>query len=267
MSDKITTDLRFSMVPAWVLDSGISDKAIRLYAVLAGYADSETGQAFPGRSLLAKRMGCSLKTVDRAVTELIGVGAIRKQQRVSEGHYQSSLYTVVRIDPTSRKTRPLVTDDATPRHTRRDPVSPVTHRTITTELEPYEQESLNNMFIEFWNLYPLKRGKGAAAKAFQKAIHKISIEKLLDATRRFRDDPHRPYDFTPLASTWLNQERWDDEPYRKRDADKTNSEKNIEKLRASMELLGIGKEVESNEQNRNRSITDFGINFRSAEDI
>lgn len=136
MNDNITTDLRFSMVPAWVLDSGISDKAIRLYAVLAGYADSETGQAYPGRTLLSKRLDCSTKTVDRAVLELMGVGAIKKQQRVKDGHYQSSLYTVVRIDPASSKSRPPVTDDATPRHSRPDPASPVSQRTRTTELEP-----------------------------------------------------------------------------------------------------------------------------------
>jgi hypothetical protein len=143
MNDSITTDLRFSIVPAWVLDSGISDRAIRLYAVLAGYADSETGQAFPGRTLLSRRLDCSLKTIDRAVAELLAAGAVRKRQRVKDGHYQSSVYTVVRIDPGSGETRPRVMDDATPRHTRRDPVSPVTHRTITTELEPLKQEPLN----------------------------------------------------------------------------------------------------------------------------
>jgi hypothetical protein len=136
MTDFIDTDLRFSIVPHWVTNSDVSDRALRLYSVLAKFADAETGQAFPGRTRLSKELRCSLKSVDRAVAELESIGAVRKTQRVKDGHYQSSLYTVVRIDPASGKSRPRVTDDATPCQDGRDPVSPVTHRTITTELEP-----------------------------------------------------------------------------------------------------------------------------------
>ena len=143
MEDEVTTDLRFSIVPHWIIKHDISDRALRLYSVLAGFADSETNQAFPGRTRLSKELRCSLKSVDRAVGELEAIGAVRKKQRVKDGHYQSSLYTVVRIDPASRVTRPHVTDDATPRQDRRDPVSPVTHITRTTELEPLKQEPLS----------------------------------------------------------------------------------------------------------------------------
>jgi hypothetical protein len=135
MQDEVTTDLRFSIVPHWIIKHDISDRALRLYSVLAGFADSETNQAFPGRTRLSKDLRCSLKSVDRAVSELEAIGAIRKKQRVKDGHYQSSLYTVVRIDPASGVTPPRVTDDATPRQDGRDPVSPVTHITRTTEQE------------------------------------------------------------------------------------------------------------------------------------
>jgi len=143
MEEQITTDLRFSMIPHWLLATNVSNTGLRLYAVLAKFADAETGQAFPGRTRLSKELDCSLKTVDRAVAELIELGAIRKVQRVKDGYYQSSLYTVVRIDPASRVTPPRDIDDATPRHERRDPVSSVTHRTITTEQELLKQEPLN----------------------------------------------------------------------------------------------------------------------------
>ena len=142
MEDEVTTDLRFSIVPHWIIKHDISDRALRLYSVLAGFADSETNQAFPGRTRLSKELRCSLKSVDRAVSELEGIGAVRKTQRVKDGHYQSSLYTVIRIDPASGVSRPRATDDATPRQDRRDPVSPVTHITRTTELEPLKQKPL-----------------------------------------------------------------------------------------------------------------------------
>jgi hypothetical protein len=47
MNDTLTAELPIRMIPEWVLDAGISDKAIRLYCVLARYADNETHRAFP----------------------------------------------------------------------------------------------------------------------------------------------------------------------------------------------------------------------------
>jgi len=270
MKDNITTDIRFSIVPAWLLESDVSDKAVRLYAVLAGYADSETGQAYPGRTLLSKRLGCSTKSVDRAVLELMGLGAIQKRQRVKEGHYQSSLYTVVRIDPASRMSRPRVTAVPTPRHPRPDPVSPVSHRTRTTELEPVElepQKDIVQKFNEFWAVFPRKQGKGKAKEAFKKAIDDgADIDAILRGVGRYASDPNLPDPkFVPMPATWLNQERWEDGP-QPLNRSMTNSERNVANLRASMALLEPKKEVE-HEQARNSSITDFGINLRSAESI
>ena len=78
------------MVPEWVLYAELSDKAIRLYAVLARYADNQTHEAFPSRETLAQRMRCSARSVDRAALELIEAGAITKKQR----HNSSLIYTL-----------------------------------------------------------------------------------------------------------------------------------------------------------------------------
>ena len=118
--ENLTTDIRFSIVPEWVLDAEISDRALRVYAVLARYADNDTLQAFPGRQTIADRVRCSVKSVDRALDELIEMGAIEKQHRVRDGVYKSSLFTVIRVG---------VAGDARV-GTR------VTNRTITSELEP-----------------------------------------------------------------------------------------------------------------------------------
>ena len=99
LDDSVTTDLKFSMVPEWLIDSGCTDKALRLYVVLARYADNDDLTAYPGRGLLAKRMGCHRSSVDRAVEELIDIGAITKEVRFADGKYTSSLYTIRRIAP------------------------------------------------------------------------------------------------------------------------------------------------------------------------
>ena len=248
MQDQITTDLRFSIVPAWLLDSEVSDKAVRLYAVLAGYANAETGQAYPGRKLLSKRLDCSTKTVDRAVIELISLGAIKKQQRVKDGHYQSSLYTVVRSDPASGKSRPSVTDDSTSRHTRPDPASPVSHRTRTTELEPEEQEPLKGKPARKTRLpddwYPSDRLLMMFDTKWPTLDRDFEIEQFITY---WHGAGGVKLDWDLTFQGWMNR---NEKQARERsawreDKSKTNSQRNVEKLRASMALLENKKEVEN----------------------
>lgn len=90
-------EVRFSILPEWILDASVSDRAIRVYALLARYADSETLEAFPSRQTLAKRAGCHVKSVDRAIEELEGLGALIKTHRRSGEAYTSNLYILRRV--------------------------------------------------------------------------------------------------------------------------------------------------------------------------
>jgi len=67
-------------------------------------------------------------------------------------------------------------------------------------------------FEKVWALYPLKRDKKAAGKAFIKASKTAGIGLLVAAVVRYRDDPNREPRFTKHFSSWLNGECWDDEP-------------------------------------------------------
>src|SRR4051794_30335890 len=71
----------FAIVPEWVLDADISDAALRLYAVLLRYGQT-SGHRMPGRRLLASRLHKrSTDSVDCALKELVGVGAVVVQHR------------------------------------------------------------------------------------------------------------------------------------------------------------------------------------------
>jgi hypothetical protein len=67
-------------------------------------------------------------------------------------------------------------------------------------------------FDTFWSAYPRKAGKGAAKTAWTKAVSKASAAHIIAAAERYRDDPNREDGFTAHAATWLNGERWDDDP-------------------------------------------------------
>lgn len=65
----------------------------------------------------------------------------------------------------------------------------------------------------WWPVYPRKEAKGYARKAFDRiqASGKVEFEDLMEGTRRFARAPPDPQ-FTPHPATWLNSERWIDEP-------------------------------------------------------
>lgn len=66
-------------------------------------------------------------------------------------------------------------------------------------------------FAEWYAAYPHKVGKAAAEKAYVAARRKVDQRTLLDAVSRYIRDkpPDRSY---CNPATWLNQERWLDQP-------------------------------------------------------
>ena len=72
----LTVDDFFAPVPEWVLDAAVSDCAVRLFAVLLRYGQT-SGARMPSRATLARRLRkASTDTVDRAMRELVALGAV-----------------------------------------------------------------------------------------------------------------------------------------------------------------------------------------------
>jgi hypothetical protein len=65
-------------------------------------------------------------------------------------------------------------------------------------------------FMTFWRSFPKRVGKGAARKAFAGALKKTTAATIMAALQRavWSSEPR----FIPHPSTWLNEERWSDEP-------------------------------------------------------
>lgn len=90
-----------------------------------------------------------------------------------------------------------------------------THKRKKERTKESNKRKTSVSFDSFWNLYPRKIGKKMALKAWNKIqpdeklwekIQKaITLQIQMD---QWKKDKGR---FIPHASTWLNQERWDDE--------------------------------------------------------
>lgn len=107
----------FAMVPEWVLEHpDLSDRAVRLYGLLARSADRE-GRAFPGRKRLADRLRCSATSVDRAVAELVAVDAVASRPRSRpDGSRTSNDYYVWPASPPDAELPMVRTGGGTPPH-------------------------------------------------------------------------------------------------------------------------------------------------------
>jgi hypothetical protein len=79
------------------------------------------------------------------------------------------------------------------------------------------------LFDLFWQAYPKRKGKGIARKSFYRAMTKKTqgektalVEKMICAVESECASPEWAKDdgqYIPHPTTWLNQERWEDEAY------------------------------------------------------
>ena len=72
----------------------------------------------------------------------------------------------------------------------------------------------SDVFERFWQMYPKRRrqGKAQAAKSFEQAVEHTDAGTILTALNGFATSQKARGDFCPMPSTWLNQERWLDDP-------------------------------------------------------
>ena len=84
---------RFAIVPEWVIDAAISDRAFRLYSLLLRYGNG-SGSRMPSRQTLARRLRRSVDAIDRAMRQLTEAGIVRVEHRRSGEQFLSNRYHV-----------------------------------------------------------------------------------------------------------------------------------------------------------------------------
>ncbi len=112
------------MVPEWLLDADVGDCAVRLYAVLLRYGNT-TGARMPARTTLAARLHKkSVDTVDRALAELVRLGAVQVENRFAGGQRLTNRYRIRTSRPAGRQPGPAPGPDACERGGRTDAATP-----------------------------------------------------------------------------------------------------------------------------------------------
>lgn len=128
---------QFAQIPEdLVTDPALTDRAIRVYALLWVYSSKKDRDAFPARRTLAEDLGVSLSTVDRGIGELVRRGAITVDERYDGDRQTSNIYTIVAPLP-ERQTDPEVI------HRGRKSAAPLSSNLRppgASNLRPHEQE-------------------------------------------------------------------------------------------------------------------------------
>lgn len=227
----------------WALEKApVQDPTqVLLLIALADRASDDGTGSWPSAAWLAERARCSVRTVRRHMIELEQAGIIRRGDQRSVQHLRGDRRPVVwdlamEVESTSRgdivaprevTAGQSVTSSPGVNLSRRENprgdtggihgVTAVAHKpslepslVLTPASEP--TKVIESHFDEWWTAYPRKAGKGAARKAYARASRLVGHQVLLDAATRYRADPNRSDAYTAHPSTWLNQDRWDDEP-------------------------------------------------------
>ena len=187
---------RFTQIPNdWLRDSRTSLKAKGLLSQLLSHVD---GWEVSIHSL-ARANGCGRDTIRSAVSELEDAGYLTRTQGREDGSFAEAVW--------------FTTEPWSDSPSSGNPTSgnPTTKNTIEKNTIP---EELTPAFDEFYEVYPRRVGRGAARRAFDKALKVAEAAEIIAGARRLADDPNLPETrFIPYPATWLNREGWGDEPY------------------------------------------------------
>ena len=196
-------DDQFAQIPnSWLRDSRLSLKAIGLLAQIMTHV--------PGWNMsinsLADRNSVGRDQIRTAIAELEKFGYLTREQSREDGKFAETIWRT--SDPIEK---PLSENSTT--------VNPTTKNTITKEeqIKNNERTYSDSEFDSFWNNYPKKVDKGAAIRAFRKAIKNTDVKEIIDGARTYAEDPNLPdKQFIKNPATWLNAEAWNNGPLPKR---------------------------------------------------
>ena len=205
--------------------------------VIADHANDEGTEAWPSQATIANKASVSIRTVQRSVNTLVAKGYIWMQKGAGGSatcredrrphRYTINLATLRGDATTTRKRRGdadgLDGATSTPSTGRLSqpmnlPLEPSLETPVVRTMRTEEGIiKANTPFDLFWKIYPLKVGKSAAKKAWDKAITQEGQDIIINGALRYAQDPNRHPSYTAHPSTWLNAGRWADDPLPQRE--------------------------------------------------
>jgi hypothetical protein len=205
-----------------ITDVTASEKLLLL--VLANYCD-ESFRCFPSQARLARETCLSDRTIRSTLVALEAKGRLTRVERSRpDGSRSTDLITLqLGAETISGGAEAASGGVGKPFPGGAEAASGLTtfepssnHQEEPSEKRALVRASRNDGFERFWSAYPSKVGKRDAEKAYAKAVKRIDSPDppgvMLAAIERAAQGRRWLEGYIPNPSTWLNQDRWEDQP-------------------------------------------------------
>jgi len=216
---------------SWVLEcERTTTGAERLVLlVLANHAHNDSWECWPSVELIGDEANIPRRrTVQAALADLEAKGLIERKingaidTRIPAGK-RPTLYRIVGVAKSAtpqpggvENRRAGVSQTATQTVSEPSPVgkSPSgSHQRALDGAAFTGDELIEVHFERFWSLYPRKVDKGHARKAYRQALKRTDPDAIVAGVERYaRSVKGKEPRFIAHAATWLNGDRWLDEP-------------------------------------------------------
>ena len=203
---------------SWVYNALIGDPHLTpaekcIYASLASWGGCDS--IHPSFEEIAKRASLSVRVAKTAIKKLNEVGYL--ETKTGGGNGKSNEYQLLKISKGCK-----ICTEVYCAENDRDTVQKTTTNCAKSALPLYKinkkiikLDKIFFLFEKFWNEYPKKIGKKNTEKIFIKINPDTSMfEKIIQSLTLHKKTSGWSKDsgqFIPHPSTWLNQERWNDE--------------------------------------------------------
>lgn len=169
---------------------------------------------------LADELGLSTPQVKRTVKRLIESERLLWKIDNEHNYDRTRSYSVNALSRQGTKSS-LGRDGIVPSSVRNRPVVGTESSLLLSPLEGLEELQETNpspppaapdLFDAFWKVYPAKKGKIAAKKAWARAIKVATPDEIIAGAMVYRTDARVLAGYVKDPATWLNGGHWSDEP-------------------------------------------------------
>lgn len=218
----------WALIPATVrYDADLPPNAKLLYAEITALSNAQ-GYCSATNAYFAALYGLGDKSIGRLISTLAKSGyllveVIRDEKQEVQGRKLTPVYGA-----NAMRTPPHKIEGTPPRKKAGTPPPKIGEKNIYNNINNIpptpqggkESDVLDMLFERFWKAYPPRNGKRRGKAQAQKAWNKLKpdlptcrrMAAALESDKQSDEWQRENGRFIPMASTWLNGRRWEDEP-------------------------------------------------------
>jgi len=147
------------------------------------------------------------RSITRWLTELEASGVLKSSDTYNKSKFDKTKWYTIPSEYSTSQSDSSIGQNGESKG-QNDATIPDVNTDVSTDM------NTSCLFDTFWASYPRHDAKAMAKRAFDKAIRKATLDELLKAIAAQRESTlslRNGGKYIPMASSWLNAERWQDE--------------------------------------------------------